>query len=146
MHTYMHVQVLDRVEDRNPYVNVFLQELERCGELMRELTRSLAELDLGLKGDLQMSERMDALQQALAEDRVPDTWEALAYPSKRPLGLWFINFLERSHNITISNLCTSHRVHVPRKHVRDIMVYIRVCMHMCMCMCVCVCVALKTLY
>ena len=87
--------MVDRIEERNPFVNVFLQELERCIELMKELFRSLAELDLGLKGDLQMSERMDALQQALAEDRVPSSWEALAYPSKRPLGLWFVNFLDR---------------------------------------------------
>lgn len=35
-----------------------------------QLVRSLAELDLGLKGDLQMSERMEVLQLALAEDRV----------------------------------------------------------------------------
>ena len=36
-----------------------------------------------------MSERMEALQAALAEDRVPDTWTAKAYPSKRTLGLWY---------------------------------------------------------
>jgi hypothetical protein len=67
---------------------------------MKELARSLAELDLGLKGDLQMSERMEVLQLALAENRVPSTWEALAYPSKRPLGMWFLNFIERHRQLS----------------------------------------------
>jgi len=72
----------------------------RSIELMKELVRSLAELDLGLKGDLQMSERMEVLQLALAENRVPSTWEALAYPSKRPLGMWFLNFIERHRQLS----------------------------------------------
>ena len=35
------------------------------------MKRSLAELDLGLKGDLTMSEPMEKLMQALATDTVP---------------------------------------------------------------------------
>ena len=56
--------------------------------LMFELKRSLAELDLGLKGDLSISEPMEALMNALYDDKVPKTWNAKAYPSMRPLGPW----------------------------------------------------------
>jgi dynein heavy chain len=88
-------EILERIEEKNPFVNVFLQEIERCVELLDYITSALAELDLGLKGDLQMSERMEVLQAALADDRVPATWEAIAYPSKRPLGSWFLDLLQR---------------------------------------------------
>jgi dynein heavy chain len=53
------------------------------------------ELDLGLKGDLTISDSMEKLMLALAEDRVPATWEAMAYPSLRPLGGWVVNLLDR---------------------------------------------------
>lgn len=53
------------------------------------------ELDLGLKGDLTISDAMEQLMHALAEDRVPASWEAMAYPSLRPLGGWTVNLLDR---------------------------------------------------
>ena len=94
-------EVLEKLEgDRSPFVNVFLQEIDRLLILQDELRRSLKELELGLRGDLQMSDRMEQLQAALAEDRVSVGWESKAYPSKRPLGLWFVNFLERHRQLS----------------------------------------------
>jgi dynein heavy chain len=94
-------EVLDKLEgDRSPFVNVFLQEIDRLSILQDEIRRSLLELELGLRGDLQMSEGMEKLQSALAEDRVSATWETKAYPSKRPLGLWFSNFLDRHRQLS----------------------------------------------
>eukprot|EP00898_Chlorokybus_atmophyticus_P007698 jgi/Chlat1/792/Chrsp104S01257 len=86
-------------EQRSPFAVVFLQEAERMNHLVYEIRRSLLELDLGLKGDLTMSDAMEGLVQALAEDRVPASWEAVAYPSLRPLGSWIINLLERNRQI-----------------------------------------------
>lgn len=40
-----------------------LQESERMNLLLAEMRRSLAELDLGLKGDLTMSEPMERLME-----------------------------------------------------------------------------------
>lgn len=59
--------------------------------LTAEMKRSLAELDLGLRGDLTMSEPMEKLMRALAADTVPMSWRNLAYPSLRPLGSWLAN-------------------------------------------------------
>lgn len=44
--------------------------------LLAEMKRSLAELDLGLKGDLTVSEPMERLMRALATDAVPARWAA----------------------------------------------------------------------
>lgn len=80
-----------RVEDFTPYTMVAIQEAERMNVLTAEMKRSLAELDLGLRGDLTMSEPMEKLMRALAADTVPMSWRNLAYPSLRPLGSWLAN-------------------------------------------------------
>lgn len=63
--------------------------------LLSAMKRSLAELDLGLKGDLTMTEPMERLMYSLASDAVPASWTLLAYPSLRPLGSWLVNLLAR---------------------------------------------------
>lgn len=63
--------------------------------LLAAMRRSLAELDLGLKGDLTMTEPMERLMTALANDAVPGSWTLLAYPSLRPLSSWMVNLLAR---------------------------------------------------
>ena len=63
--------------------------------ILAEMRRGLAELDLGLKGDLTMNASMEALVQALAGDRVPLAWRELGSPSLRPLASWFSNLLAR---------------------------------------------------
>lgn len=68
--------------------------------VLTEMKRSLAELDLGLKGDLTMSEPMEKLMHSLAFDSVPLSWKNLAYQSLRPLGSWLSNLLQRVNQIT----------------------------------------------
>ena len=86
-------------DERSPYVGVFLQECERMNMLLFELKRSLGELDMGLKGDLSITEAMEALMNALYDDRVPASWAAKAYPSLRALGPWLYNLLERQRQL-----------------------------------------------
>eukprot|EP00741_Cyanophora_paradoxa_P005992 tig00000955_g5810.t1 len=93
-------EIVERVEERTPYINVFLQEIERMNFLLKEMKRSLAELDLGLRGDLTISEPMERLMHSLYNERVPDTWENKAYPSLRPLSSWVHNLLERIKQLT----------------------------------------------
>lgn len=42
-------EILNKVEERTPYVIVAFQECERMNHLTGEMKRSLKELDLGLK-------------------------------------------------------------------------------------------------
>lgn len=71
-------------------------ECERMNILCREMRRSLRELDLGLSGELQMSERMEELFSALYLGRVPASWARLAYPSQRSLPSWMDNLIARA--------------------------------------------------
>ena len=45
--------------------------------LMAEIKRSLNELDMGLAGELTISEAMDTLMMSLYVNKVPETWEKL---------------------------------------------------------------------
>ena len=59
------------------------------------MKRSLHELELGLKGDLTMSDVMERLSDALALDQVPATWAKLACPSLRTLAMWLVDLQGR---------------------------------------------------
>ena len=85
--------------ERTPYASAFLQECERMNLLIFEMGRSLRELDAGLRGDLSISEPMEALMDALTNNKPPDNWVALAYPSLLPLGMWLVNLLERQKQL-----------------------------------------------
>ena len=67
--------------------------------LLFELKRSLVELDLGLKGDLGMSEAMEALMYSLFDDKVPAKWNKVAYPSMRGLTTWLADALARQRQL-----------------------------------------------
>jgi dynein heavy chain len=95
------LDILDRVpEVRTPYINVFLQEIERMQELMAEIKRSLVELVLGLKGDLQITAAMEDLMNALADGLRPAGWEKFAYPSKRALPSWVRDLIDRQKQLS----------------------------------------------
>lgn len=89
-----------RAEEVTPYVMVAIQETERMNRLLREIRRSLAELDLGLRGDLTMTSNMERVMTALANDAVPPSWALVAYPSLRPLGSWFLNLIARCNQLS----------------------------------------------
>jgi dynein heavy chain len=96
------LDILDRAPERTvrtPYVNVFLQEIERMQDLIGEIKRSLAELALGLKGDLQITDNMENLMNSLAAGLRPSGWEKFGYPSKRNLGSWIRDMLERQKQL-----------------------------------------------
>jgi len=82
-------------DDGGPFQNVLLQECERANALTRTILASLHELDLGLRGELTMTDHMEALQKALAVDRVPALWARAAFPSERPLGSWTTHLVAR---------------------------------------------------
>jgi len=90
--------LLARIEDeggRTPFVNVFYQECGYMNKLVMEIKKSLEVLGLGMKGELQMSDAMEALMQALHANHVPATWEKLAFASMRPLGSWMVDLKGR---------------------------------------------------
>ncbi|NXQ15458.1 DYH9 protein, partial [Peucedramus taeniatus] len=88
-------ELMARVEERTPYAVVALQECERMNALTAEMRRSLAELELGLKGELTMTSDMETLQNSLFLGTVPESWVKRSYPSTASLGSWFADLLAR---------------------------------------------------
>lgn len=82
-------------EDRGPYQNVFIQECETICVLIKEILRSLAEIDLANKGELTMTEQMETLMQEIFVNKVPTTWLKLSFQTTRSLGSWLDNIKQR---------------------------------------------------
>ncbi|XP_055848919.1 dynein beta chain, ciliary isoform X2 [Episyrphus balteatus] len=89
------MEIMNKVEERTPYVIVAFQECERMNYLTSEMKRSLKELDLGLKGELTITSDMEELENALFLDQVPSVWTLRAYPSLLGLTSWFVDLLLR---------------------------------------------------
>merc|ERR1712238_56453 len=96
-----------------PYTVVALQECGRMNTLLKEIKRSLNDLDKGLKGHLNMSPEMEDLVTALQISQWPGrdpfskcSWERLAWPSKKNLFSQFSDMILRIEQLRdwISNL------------------------------------------
>ncbi|XP_014248489.1 dynein beta chain, ciliary-like isoform X2 [Cimex lectularius] len=87
--------MMARTEDRSPFTIVAFQECERMNILMNEMSRTLKELALGLKGELTISRDMEVLQESLFLDEVPENWSKRAYPSNLPLSAWYADLQQR---------------------------------------------------
>ncbi|XP_038934021.1 dynein axonemal heavy chain 11 isoform X4 [Rattus norvegicus] len=92
-------EIMQKNPNRSPYILVCFQECERMNVLLREIRVSLQHLDLGLKGELTLSPDVETQLSALSYDRVPDTWNKLAYPSTYGLAQWFNDLLLRCREL-----------------------------------------------
>lgn len=63
--------------------------------LLSQIKTSLLELDMGLKGTLNITEAMENLQTALNLNRVPGSWASVAYLSKKNLLGWLDDIILR---------------------------------------------------
>ena len=97
-------------DQRGPFQNAFLQECEYMNALITTIVESLAEVALAFKGELTMTEKMEALMNAIWLNQVPATWAKLAFPSSRGLGSWLDNL---RHRIEQLNLWKEDPVKVP---------------------------------
>lgn len=82
-------------ETRGPYQNVFIQECEQLNVLLNAILKSLAEIDLANKGELTMSEQMEAVMNDIFMNRVPKVWAKVSFESTRNLGAWLDNIKQR---------------------------------------------------
>ena len=74
---------------------VLVQEAQRYNRLLGVLHVSLRELQRALKGLVVLSAELENMGNAVFDQRVPPTWTAAAYPSLKPLGPWFKDFMAR---------------------------------------------------
>ncbi|XQJ27193.1 dynein heavy chain, putative [Leishmania guyanensis] len=81
--------------DRDNALNTcLLQEVQRYNLLLQTIHRQKAELRRAVKGEIVMSEQLEAIFNALLLGRVPPPWTN-AYPSLKPLASWAVDLVER---------------------------------------------------
>ena len=78
----------------SPLNVVLLQEIERYNKLLVNISSSLVDLENAIKGLVVMSTELEEIFQCMFEARVPDLWSR-AFKSKKPLGSWTRDLIER---------------------------------------------------
>jgi len=74
---------------------VLQQELLRFNRLLKRVSSSLALLSKAIEGLVVMSAELEEVFNKMFDNLVPDMWHKVSYPSRKPLGSWVNNFLER---------------------------------------------------
>ena len=91
--------VIRSLDEQGPYQNVLLQEMDIMNGLLLEIKKSIKELQLGLSGELTMSDSMESLMSSLFLDKVPNSWLKKSWPSLRSLASWISNFSDRLNQL-----------------------------------------------
>ena len=71
------------------------QEMNRFNNLLRVMRKSLAELQKAIKGLVVMSPQLESMYASMMFQKVPEIWNAVAYPSLKPLSSWVSDFIAR---------------------------------------------------
>ncbi|XP_066511362.1 dynein axonemal heavy chain 10-like isoform X1 [Hoplias malabaricus] len=79
----------------SPTSVVLLQELERFNKLIHRMSRSIAELQRALAGEVGMSSELDEVARALFNGQIPAIWRKLAPDTLKSLGNWMIHLKRR---------------------------------------------------
>jgi len=82
-------------EDYTPFVIVSLQESDRMNGLLSGMRGSMIELELGISGALNVTDKMEALGADLLANKVNALWAEKAYPSLKLLSAWFADLVLR---------------------------------------------------
>lgn len=63
--------------------------------MLSEITVSLQQLNDAVLGKINMSAVLDAMNTTLMNNRVPENWTQVSYPSLKPLASWMTDLAER---------------------------------------------------
>jgi hypothetical protein len=67
----------------------------RFNKLLKTVHSSLINVDKAIDGFVVMSQELEVVFNSLYDNRVPDVWHKVSYPSLKPLGSWINDFVER---------------------------------------------------
>ena len=74
---------------------VLQQELFRFNKLLNTVRSTLVNVDKAIDGFVVMSQDLELVFNSIFNNRVPDAWHKVAYPSLKPLGTWVNDFVDR---------------------------------------------------
>ncbi|EGR26966.1 hypothetical protein IMG5_204170 [Ichthyophthirius multifiliis] len=78
---------------------VLQQELIRFNKLLNTVRVSLVNVGKAIDGLLVMSSDLEEVFNCVYDNKVPDLWHKVSYPSLKPLGSWIIEFCQRLHEM-----------------------------------------------
>ena len=91
--------IANGIVEKNPYIVVACNEVERMNVLLEVMKKSVNELLQGLQGSLTMNESMEGMLSEIYTDNVPKLWSRFAYPSLKPLGVWYKDLQDRCREL-----------------------------------------------
>lgn len=74
---------------------VLIQEIDRFNKLIDRIRQSLKQLNSAIQGTTAMSAKLDQIFNSLLNNKVPEYWAEISYPSLKPLSSWFNNLIQR---------------------------------------------------
>ena len=74
---------------------VLIQELIRFNKLLQVVRTSTVQLKEAVAGLVTMSADLEKVGNSLFDNRVPDLWKSVSYPSLKPLAQWIDDFITR---------------------------------------------------
>eukprot|EP00879_Flechtneria_rotunda_P021343 GHRR01022494.1.p1 GENE.GHRR01022494.1~~GHRR01022494.1.p1 ORF type:complete len:925 (+),score=321.59 GHRR01022494.1:1101-3875(+) len=113
---FVMLDIESRIKEKTPFVVVALQEATRMNALLEEMRRSMEELQLGLDGALNMSDKMEALARGIATNTVPALWMSVMSTRIQEvfsLSAWYHDVLKRYEQLaawTSGSLTTPNSV------------------------------------
>ena len=72
-----------------------VQEIERFNLLLRFISAYVVDLEKAVNGELIMTEDLEQAYYSILNNKVPASWEVLAYPSLKKLAGWYEDLLVR---------------------------------------------------
>jgi len=74
---------------------VLQQEILRFNAMLDRIRSSLVDIQKAIKGEVVMSAELEAVGNALFDNKIPPFWMARSYPSIKPLASYIVDFVER---------------------------------------------------
>jgi len=71
------------------------QEIDRFNVLLKVMKNSLVMLDKAIQGTVVMSLDLEMMSVKFLDNKVPDNWVKVGYPSLKPLASWVTDLIER---------------------------------------------------
>lgn len=76
------------------------QEIDRFNKLLKVMKGTLDQLDKAIQGTVVMSMELESMASRFLDNKVPAQWEAVGYPSLKPLSSWVPDLIARVQVVT----------------------------------------------
>ena len=83
----------------SPLIVVMIQEIERYNLLLSFVKKSLINLQKGMKGLISINNELDEIANCLFNNKVPNKWKLISYPSLKSLPNWTNDLILRCQQL-----------------------------------------------